>query len=529
MSLKSWVVILIFFVFAASSYATPKCVNAFTYAPEIRLQVGTPSSGVELEVAITDRVMSLVTTEDGKLGSIINARKQFVLNDPVNYEGKLLKTLPRLADFNMPISQIPWSGLNFSEQKAAISEVSQGLDFSHRQIFGVVVKPSITTSLSTRMNIGSDFYGPGTVNFPLAKYLTTTQVEFSSPKDYGNFLGVELHLRSQGLGGDASLYGRQLLTLLGISQVDQHVHLVSEIPNIARSEDDNLVPLTAAEFAALATEFVGLANLAAEVIGIVEEDSWLTENSDFGLPLSYNIFSEELSKIYESLLSSNPMSTGIWQVKDKFKVGRVSIRGTDKYVGIKLWGLEYRSILKNGDPIRTQNIVNQIHQRFLSLDIGLTSQEIMDFHAQKWLEIVPGADPKYRSSWVKNHFNRSHYHSEELTNFAVDKNDDGLTNHLSTILPAELYNMIMSGIGLNKLRDSIVDNRKIHHMLLFNWKNHILFRGDQAAQDKAYYAQKKAIRRWVRGERMLDIVQTFLIESEVYSRSLRIFGIEPLV
>ncbi len=458
-------------------------------------------TGVELEIVTSREMMRLLTTTDGTLGAALKPAEEIPtrVRNWIKNQREWRKKDP-LA--------FPWEQIPVDLRIELLQELSSNrgqLFFRNRSVHGLVMKKKIRVKLTEKRTFLGRTYPPGTHEIDISR-VATNQVEYRGPDEVKDFGGVELHLRSRDLSGNLSLAAVELLDLVGVPRIHQHVHVVSELP-IQRLKAQPEIQ------SAMMADLWRRGNLAAEMIGIVEYRVRVTTVREGEVVYFDSLKSSELRTAYDyfrKIASGQQPKLG-----DSLKMAYVGLRGPDTYQipegQARIWGLEYRAIPKAHDPRISQEVLNAIQATMTEIDYGIDRKQFLAALQFKKsnplferLGIQMANDPGAALS--KTYYNRS---STEL----------------------------IKDIDAPQAFIDALENHQELKMILFDWSADPLVYGDLAAQQKIRDAQIEARKKLfeealIEGEqpfskspKILPVIKKFLLDSGLYQKVLDSLGI----
>ena len=351
-------------------------------------------------------------------------------------------------------------------------------------------------------------YQPGTYTIDISKVLRN--IEYMSPKSVQDVSGIEIHFRTNLNAGTVSADASKFLEALGMKNQSQHVHIVSKI-DIEKLRNNKVTE------SAKYGEFYRRANLLAEMYEVLtnrrrlfmkidEDDPGVTH---FGITTTDKV--EGIIKYF--LQTSNGLSP---KIKDKYKMGYVGMRGSDKYDSPGLWGLEYRSVNRKGNRNNYKKILDAIQNKMESSGLGIDDTEV-----ENWLKEMNATSAKEMVSLISQNYYRrknisqSGYTSPKLNEILGDLDRDTISK-------------------LSDLKDENLGIMMVFH----NWDQDMLFYDKPDILERIHKNQMRAAHKIVRllkekdetkrRKATIDTIQNFIKDSKIFEIISESFELEGL-
>lgn len=456
-------VILYFNLISAYGDLHPEC----SLAPKkvLRDLIQKQDTSIELEFLMSEKVMDLLTTENGKVDGLLGDL------EPPDWFVKLIREKSKRRD---PM-KVKWDELDFKTKRELIAYKTKFKStsfFEDRVMAGIKVKDRITLNFPEKMKFLGKTYKPGVHKVNVSKIFGPVEYCCS---DFGmkNLAAVELHFRTNLSSGQVSNDAWKFLDFSGIERSHQHAHTVAKIPKLRLKRK----PVTTT---AIMGDFFRRVNLAAEMHDIYFNSGKIHSVSSFGFSARVIFFDflkrdvlQGVTKYFADISKGkNP------KIGDDYKMGWVGMRGSDKYDEPGLWGLEYRAISEESDEKNVKVILDGVQAKMINQDFGITEARM-----EKWLKQVAKnpslkrvpekiADLLYQKDWF------------DLAELASPKVKDELR---SNGLLSNLFTRL-------NLRKSSIYNKQLK-MLVHDWSKDPLFFDKPGKIRKIEEAQVAALRR----------------------------------
>lgn len=330
-----------------------------------KLQNPAVDTAIELEMATDPAVLSLFTTRNGVLGDFFEER-----NIPEGLKRKFS------AHSDSEIRQIPWRQLTAAQRMAVLGAVSQEKRtpfFEDRKIPHLKYADSVTLFAErTAPFLGKDL-ARGRHEVRTDNFLKGS-IEYIGPNNDPS--GVELHFRTNLPAGEVSRSARSFQEMLQTDVTHQHAYVVAPIPQEALEQSPALVAFRNADF-------FRRANLAAEMITIVEEGGSITKRESFNRGDLVRWFGwldrYDLKSVYRYLLARGEKKDLL--LGDQVKIAWVGFRGHDKFDQPDLMGMEVRSIGRGSPMEVVEPFLNTLQKSWTEQELGLSAEKMGE-----WLE-----------------------------------------------------------------------------------------------------------------------------------------------
>jgi len=451
-----------------------KCLPAF-----YKLESPEQDSSVELEMTTNPAILSLMTTPSGKLKDFFP--ESFI---PDRVASRIAGKSPE------QIKEMFWHELTYSEKMAvltAISEQKRTSFFQDRKIPVVRYVDELPLMVPDRTEFLGRTLERGEQVLHLPEFLRGA-IEYMGPQNDPG--GVELHFRLNQPAGEVSRSARIFQHVLRVPPTHQHVYVVTPIPQ-ARLESSPR--LTALEHA----DFFRRANLAAEMISIVEEGKSITKNQKringqevvfFSWLEAYKLI--EVASYLEARGKHEDFDLG-----DSIKMGWVGFRGHDKFDKPDLMGMEVRSIGRESDMIEMERFLNALQRTWASSDLGISREKM-----ETWLNENYGG--RLETALVQNWYHRDW--SQLLTTAAPE-------------VQAEIarWSTAERALFISRAPEEL-------KMLVHDWSQDPVLIDNPKKQKEVQREQLSAIQRLRTGfVQPPEAVRSFLIRSGLYEVVLR--------
>ena len=440
-------------------------------------------SAVELEMNVDRGVMALLTTKDGKLGSLLGDQ-----SPPAWLTEWAANKHPKIKD----VRKLNWDDLEGYEQKhRLLKDVSAQRRqdfFKDRTFHGLVTRRNIQMNFSEPTSFMGKDYAAGIHDIETSGFLLPV-VQYRSAWDVRNFSAVELHFRAKLPSGDLSEQAWRFQAGIGTERTHQHVHITARLPLELMRENPEL-------YAAMLADYHRRSNLLSEILGIFSGADF--DAVGLGILNEFDILSDH--HLYQA--TQYFLERGLGRtpaLDDDLKMAFVGMRGSDKYDKPGLWGQEYRMINALDDEGVVKQVLNGIQWQMNNNEFGISADQI-----RKWRGHLPWGDVKSRVSELS--YNR---HPDTLIAKAPKSVLAALTDNAKAYLNKQ---MITKGVQ----RVTRLDKNKELKMLLHDWSHDTLFFDNPPFQQKILEAQVKAVKKLdAKIPSPLNIVQEFLWESGI--------------
>lgn len=455
-----------------------------------------------------DIILNSITTTDGTIGPLLSRTWYFKTKAPewlVNFHKN-----SHLSSYKL--KEIPFSELTLDQRHELLKFLSTSKRkndfFSDRKIHGIKFKDELEFTFDQETEFLGEVYEPGTHLISIKGVLR--DIEYMSPKHVEDVSGIEIHFRTNLKAGNVSNDAWTFLEGLKMSKFSQHAHIVSKI-DLEKLKQSKEIQV------AKHAEFYRRVNLLAEMVEVftnrrrlfmkIDEDDKNVTN--FGTTTS-----DKISGIFEYFLNVSNGSKP--QIGDKFKMGYVGMRGSDKYDSPGLWGLEYRALSRNGQRSIYMTILNKIQELMDNGNMGISDNEMSDWFDFKNLD---------STKKIKNAISNSYYRKKKVS-------PDGYHN--------EKLNQILGELKpdqLKQLNELAEENLSIM-MIFHNWDEDILVYNNPEVLEKIYKAQMRAAHKIVklmkktkedeRKKETVNAVQMFLKDSRLITLFAEPFELQDL-
>jgi len=443
-------------------------------------------SPVELELDTSEEVLKLLTTTTGTVEPLLT---EVVM--PEWLHELRAKHFPKLAS----AKQIPWDRLSYGQQLELLKDYSRArtVKFGEdRSVPALRVRRSIRKRFSKPAEYLGKTYPAGAHDIDLGEFLEET-VEFASPEDMQDFGGVEIKVRlKNGTAGHASNLAWEFLRSHRIPRTHQHVHIISEFP-LQHAKNSLLDAVQLADF-------VRRANLAAEMISLVEDGTPIAAPRWKGTTQEFGTLSERMLLRLVAYFGRPMFYERENNAATNFKIAYVGVRGRGKYSDGSLWGLEVRSIGKNTAPATARAFLDALQARMVSRDYGLPRERI-----ERWLDRRP--DPY----WVPN----------DLGALVALRDWPDMVSRLPKHL--EQFKPWLKNI---ETESALLKQHQEIKMLIHDWSKDPLVSDVPGFAELVAFQQARGMRRLEAGEPPLAVVQEFLRASKLYETVRQSIGMK---
>lgn len=467
----------------SSALAAPLCSDLLQSEYAVR------DSSVEVELPV-DRSIVLVTTEDGTLRGLFKKESDIPAEVLEHIQKKPSTQPPLEASFDdLPIAlRIKALSAGIISKKMVFGTSAGG----HRQIPGIKVKE--TYQKSFQMTPGIDLAAASTV------------------KD-GKM--IEFHIRSNKKPGLLALQAAALEKQIGVKPGPMHMHVLFNlmVQWLHENPEENSWRLI---------EFWRRANLALEMRDVVDHGRGLINNTtefegstytNFS-PLAYSQVSSAFNYFrsvgHQNVTSSKELDANT-VLKSRAKMGWIGAWGHDKYDAPDLFGFELRFLDGSDLPPQMVEFLNNLHDQLENHNFGMDPAILAH-----WGEVV-----QYRarqSQWF--------YHLQTLLDRGEDFPSQLDFSYYRFLSPHRSYEDLMAdlpfamkqvllGMDAKKVKAAIEERGRLRY-LLHDWSMDPLLFQNPEMQIRVANAQLKALRRWGQGVNETEVIQEFLIESELY-------------
>jgi len=428
-------------------------------------------TAVEIEIRNSDPILGLLTTRDGTVGGLLG-------DLPLPKGWRNMNEAETKA--------LSWNSLNKREKRMLLQHVSDAKKttfFQDRVLPNVRIRDTISLEFKEPTTFLGKEYPAGRHEIDISRVFN--KVEYmGTTNDPAN---LELHFRVRESSGSASGDAWKFLDAIGVERTHQHAHIVSELPMKEMQADPELS-------AAMLGDFYRRANLVAEMISIVEEGSSISRNASRKAVFFDHMGKEMLGDVTQYFLDRG---RGInYKIGDRYKMGWIGFRGSDKYDGADLFGLEYRAIPRKGSASTYAEVLDTIQWALRQKNYGI-SKKMM----KNWIRENPGLiSSEISATWYDRPW-------KELWKSAAPE----VSKEVGWLTDLRL-----------KLDQS---QRQELKMLVHNWSNDPLLFEKPATQKRIVAAQLAAIRKLKKSvsPKWNAIMREFLLDSGLYdlfSRSL---------
>ncbi|MBL6990406.1 MAG: hypothetical protein ISR65_11535 [Bacteriovoracaceae bacterium] len=447
-------------------------------------------SAVELEMELNNRVIRLLTTEDGTIGPLFTNEAQKLTKE------EFASTLHiKVLD---DVYKTPWDSLAIRQKRSLLEHVTKlrGVEFTKDRILhGVKVKEFVEFDLFRPMTFQGKVLLPGHHKVKISDLIK--KVEIRSNGDVKSLQGIELHFRGNMKAGTMSEDARKLQKKLRVS-THQHVHIVGDLPKELFS---NPVP-TSLEIA----DFYRRVNLLAELSVVKNGGNIGKRKTVDGHTLFDNLSPFELKSVVTYLLDISDGKHA--QLGDKVKMAFAGFRGSDKYDAPNLFGIEYRVIshgLSSSEIEFTTHVLNKIQQFMERTKPNVPAQK----RIMKWFnEVAGGNDP-----------------ADALSKVWYDVDDWGSIFHnapeqVKDLLTPNLKDQIRKSIVSSS--NDVVESTSGDQIkwLLHDWSTDPMFFDNPQLQKRILDAQRVSLAMIKTGSSTENAVSDFLNMSGIYNEVL---------
>lgn len=463
----------------------------------------TLDTAVEIELEFSPQVLSILTTEDGTIRSLLNGA-------PLP---SVVRMVARRVGHRGDPKDLPWDSLDNKSKISVLKQVTRSNwkpFFQQRKIQGLKVRDFLEVEFLKETILFGKTYPAGTQKIDLTGVFH--DVEYCcNDKGKRNLDMLELHVRSPGLAGDVAMQVWDLLDALDIPRTHLHVHMLAPMPMKVLDADPYFQAL-------LMSDYYRRANLMAEIMSVYFYNRDIKDKSMDDITYMSFANPDDFGRAAKYLFNiANRVDDNL---EDTLKIGWVGFWGTDKYDQPNLWGLEYRVISANYDPKIVRPILNSIQQGMLLNSYGI-SQDRM----KRWMDHFVGWRPT--KTKVSKAISEACYHQtwENL----VSKPPRLLQRFLGFQGRFEI-------LLLSEDFQSLVANKEQIKMLAYDWRQDPLFWGNHSAIQTIERAQRQALQRIQQeifespnlenaDELLREIMKEFLVKSQIMATVFMSFGI----
>jgi len=471
-------------------------------------------SSVELELSLTGKVFSLLTTANGKISGLLGD-----IPIPESIAEWAEKRYPDITP-----EELGWDLLELEQKKMLLQYQAHVRNPSFyenegRIIVGMKVKDKLKLSFEKNTEFLGKMYSRGEYEVDLSKVFS--KVEYQSEGDIQKLQGIELHFRANQAAGNVSNDAWIFLDAVGIERIHQHIHIVEKIPFKELKESPRIYPVLMADFfrrVNLSAEFISIVNnhRPLQVINSIIEQ----KNGHKKIITHFGALTNVM--LYEALNFLQALAKGDRpQSFDEFKMAWVGLRFFI-YDLADSYGLEWRDIGGKDSSKLINTVLNAIQGKMHNKSWGITKES-----AQRWITHIGEPD----SDLLSVEMAKLHYQ------WPIDK-------YLARI-PKE-FNLDQNFI--DKLKIHIIsddmEKRNLNiKMVLHDWSNDTLYFANPDAQKSIRNAQLKAIQSLNRFNSdyvnyghdnhqsqfdswLLTITKDFLLESGIYHDVLESVGLK---
>ncbi len=451
-------------------------------------------SAVELELDMTEEVLDLFTTSNGKVSGLYGK-----IPLPTWFAQWVEDHRPRVRS----PKNILWQSLDYDVRIRLLRDLGKARRqkfFDDRQIHGLVIKGNLTLKFSKKTKLLGKEYSAGTHTVKSEGFLQPI-VEYMGPGSVKSASGVELHFRASQASGSLSNDAWVFLDALNIERPHQHIHIVAPLPMRELQKDP-------AHQAMLMAVFYANVNLAAEMISILEEGSIIQTSQDevatYFAPLSpHNLY--YAARYFHSEAVGEPLNIG-----DDLKMAWVGMRGSDKYDEPGLWGLEVRSIGENSNSKTFKNFLNQIQY-------DMTTRFYNQFSAEM---------KAWYQGMAEKHGDLDEFSMLQLIWYNQPWKEllSKVPNDYLSFLPtrwkekAQIISTLPSFEG------------DAYKMLIFDWSENPMVHSNPGLAKQIKQSQIKAIKALMASDNLAydshDIVKKFLLKSGLFEAVMRSIGLQ---
>ncbi len=473
----------------------PPCERVFA-AVRSRPVTGGQDTAIELELFMSERLLSFLTTENQRVSGLLRG-----LAPPPWLASEYSALATRLGHGS--VENLPWDMLSLGQKQKLLRYVAEKRKagasfFRHRLFDGLVVRPEVQIHLNKPATLFGASLAAGDHRVALGQLIQ--KIEFGGAKAAEAVSLLELHLRVGGgqsasghevPAGTVSRNASELLELIGLVAPHQHAHIVSPLPAERLKSGGELE-------AARMTDFVRRANLAVEMMAIVEHGTRIVEK-DVGNAIAFDSFDAfRMHRTFDFFRDVGQEGTP--KLGDSLKLGFVAVRGPDKYDGLApLWGLEVRFIPKDVNREAMEHLLNALQASMNTGDFGLEPARF-----QSWWDARGKKNPSQEIT--ENWYNREW---KDLVRLAPPE--------LKAEFGRDAYDWLRS-----KELQFMTEETKAVKMLVHNWSHDPLVDGTLASTVVA--GQLKGLGRLKQGHTPTEVVRAFLLETKLYDTVLGTIG-----
>jgi hypothetical protein len=472
-------ILLGFLVFAGSV--------AEAYSPECKIEAirklfaVEQDTAVELELRRTSPVLKLLTTESGKVDSLLGHQA------PPEWLVKLTKEF--YGEDYSPLD-FPWDDLTAVEQVDLMKYVSQDRDFwVNREFVGLKVRDTLTFNFEKTTPLLGEIYAPGKHEVPIGKYFR--KVEYKSHSGVKTVSGFELHFRGQRAAGELSNDAWQILDLAKIERPSQHVHIVAPM-SLEELKNRVLVSTEVADYYRRLNQSLEMITIMNRNTGIAVRKTIDGTGTNFG-PIS----TEDIKTVFDAFNEKNAPTTVV-------HTGWAGFRGRGYYDKPDLWGIEVRAVSKALPPYLHREVLDSVQNAIVSKNFGIPRDELNQWIAQNSSfkeKLLHRVWPTGRANSLREGISSLWYTSD--ANLHLYK-AAGFTEE-------EWKNLTQNNIELN--------------MLVHDWSKDTLLIKRPKLLNQIEVSQKLALESLKAGAPAKEVMRKFLKDSELYTSTLNSIGL----
>ncbi len=426
-------------------------------------------AAAEIELDLSPEAMSLLTTEDGTVASVLRGTSP-----------------PRwLTRRGKDWAKTPWDSLSYQQKINLLRHAGPKLAnwWSDRAIPGLAPRDSALLQFAKPVEFLGKSYPAGRHEVSLKGALG--KVEYRDENEIDRASGIELHVLSDRGAGAAAVDAWTLLDGLGLKRVPLHVHALGKpLEKAAASETSREAVLQAAAWG----ETYRRANLLAEFVTIALGGSVYDLREG-----CVEHFGRLKRAIFESALDHlRAYFAGGYFPRNSFKIAWVGLRGPETYAGgLKRLGFEYRAVHPKLSAPETKLVLDAVHEAAYA-DMSELSERM-----RRWLAAYGRANQ-----------------SQTWYSFSGPVSAGWAPAYMSALITPEVA-----------LRLNAEDHVELQ-MLVHDWGKDPLLLGDRSAKSRVRQEQKRALQSLAAGDEINLVMKRFLRRSGLYAAVLASFGLK---
>jgi hypothetical protein len=479
-SLSDFLILLGLVIFTGS--------EAQTYSPECRIEAihklfaVEQDTAVELELKRTNPVLKILTTQSGKVDSLLGGEPppEWLVTLTQEFYGE---------DFS-PLDVL-WDDLTASEQVELMKYVSRDKNFwVNREFVGLKVRDTITFNFEKTTPLLGEIYAPGKHEVPIGKYFR--KVEYKSHSGVQAVSGFELHFRGQRGAGELSNDAWEVLDLAKIERPSQHVHIVA--PLSLEELKKNRVFLSAE-----VADYYRRLNLGLEMITVMNRNTGIAirQSADGTATYFGPISGNNIKTVFDAFNETNPKTAIV-------HTGWAGFRGQGYYDNPNLWGIEVRAVSKTLPPYLHREVLDSVQHAMISKDFGISQSELTNWISERTSlkdKILHRIRPAGRATSIREGLSSLWYTSDEAL----------LSYHAAGFTDEEWKHLTENNIELK--------------MLIHDWSKDTLLIQQPKLLSQIRESQKIALENLKSGTPANEVMRKFLKDSELYTATLNSIGL----